>query len=130
MKKDRICPACDSTETMIDKHNYEHWHKHDNDWLCHKCYMKYVMNPIHSPKWSAIRNPLNAPRRFNYKGKLAYLPKTPRKGICSQCGAVRGIDCKRTSLHHQEYDDNDILAHTIELCNSCHTKHHRSLNKS
>jgi macrodomain Ter protein organizer (MatP/YcbG family) len=25
-------------------------------------------------------------------------------------------------MHHEQYDDNDILAHTIELCPRCHRK--------
>ena len=29
---------------------------------------------------------------------------------------------KRTSLHHEKYDDSDPLKHTIEVCNSCHGK--------
>ena len=41
---------------------------------------------------------------------------------CRECGAVVGIDCKRTGLHHFQYYDNDPLKDTMELCNSCHRK--------
>lgn len=48
----------------------------------------------------------------------------PRKGICSKCGAVKGIDCKITHMHHLEYHPEDPLKDTIELCSSCHKKEH------
>lgn len=56
-------------------------------------------------------------RRINFKGKIIRLGFVPRIGICSKCGK-KG----KTDLHHEEYDSNNILANTIELCDSCHSK--------
>lgn len=40
-----------------------------------------------------------------------------RNGICQRCGKVG-----QTHLHHEEYDDTNILKYTVELCPSCHAK--------
>jgi hypothetical protein len=45
------------------------------------------------------------------------MKKNPRKGMCQPCGKTG-----YTHLHHEQYDDNDILKHTIELCPGCHAK--------
>ena len=31
-------------------------------------------------------------------------------------------EIKLTNLHHEKYDENDPLAHTVELCVECHNK--------
>src|SRR5262245_30696961 len=64
----------------------------------------------------------NLTKYIVYKGKRIFLQYSPRTGVCSECGAVKGINCKRTSIHHEVYDDNDPIAHTVELCNGCHNK--------
>ena len=63
-------------------------------------------------------------RRFIICGKTIILSKDPRIGVCNWCRAVINIDCKKTNLHHDQnqYDINDPLKHTIELCVSCHRK--------
>jgi hypothetical protein len=35
---DRICLLCKSDKTYIDKHGYIKWHRHDNGFICIKCY--------------------------------------------------------------------------------------------
>jgi len=65
-------------------------------------------------------------RMFTYKGKRIPLENIARTGVCSACDSTD----KQTVLHHTQYDDNDMLKHTIELCVSCHTtEHHRIRNK-
>ena len=119
MKGKKICAACDSTETQI--HNgRSNWHIHDGYRLCHNCYSKYVFNSITNAKW----RPINNRRKINPRGKgQIRLKENPRKGICSWCGAIVGISCKRTCMHHFQYHD-DPLKDTIELCNSCHKREH------
>jgi len=36
----RICLICKSDKTYIDKHGYIKWHRHDNGFICMKCYMQ------------------------------------------------------------------------------------------
>jgi hypothetical protein len=59
----------------------------------------------------------------SYKGKTIPLRFEPRKGVCSHCEKID----EHTHLHHTQYDDNDPLAHIVELCHSCHMKQHRKL---
>ena len=61
---------------------------------------------------------------FAYKGKTVYVGHNPRKGICTQCGKQ-----KKTVLHHEKYDDDNPLAHTVELCYQCHKITHDKINK-
>jgi len=75
-------------------------------------------------EYNKLSHAKSHPRRLNYKGKLVYLDKNPRRGVCQQCGAVKGNDCKRTNIHHLEYDEKNVLNNTIELCVSCHAKAH------
>jgi len=56
----------------------------------------------------------------SYKGKTVTLNFEPRKGICSICEK----EDEHTILHHEQYDDNDPLAHTIEVCVKCHGMEH------
>jgi len=61
---------------------------------------------------------------FAYKGKTVYVGHNPRKGICTKCGKQ-----KKTVLHHEKYDDENPLAHTVEMCYQCHKKTHDQINK-
>ena len=62
-------------------------------------------------------------RHLRFKGKHVWLSYNPRIGICSQChrSVVKG-EIKITNLHHFKYDEQDPLAHTIELCVKCHNE--------
>jgi len=57
------------------------------------------------------------PQRIKFKGKQIQIGINPRKGICSKCGKKA-----ETDMHHTKYDRNNVLANTVELCNSCHIK--------
>ena len=54
-------------------------------------------------------------RRISFQDKRLVLPFKPRTGKCSACGKIG-----KTHLHHEKYDPKDPLAHTVELCISCH----------
>lgn len=56
-------------------------------------------------------------RLLRFKNKRITLEQNPRTGVCSIC-RKQG----KTDMHHLQYDENDPLAHTIELCVPCHNK--------
>jgi len=122
----RICSACDSTTTVIRKTKlgtlYECWRYHDGFVLCERCYCRYIDNPKNNPRNNKKWNPINKYRRIRFKDKVVSLKKNPREGICKLCGKKKGIDCKKTNMHHLEYHEDDPLKDTIEICVSCHTK--------
>ena len=70
----------------------------------------------------------NPERLMTYKGQTIILDHNPRIGVCNLCRAISGeVDAqrdkiydKRHALHHEQYDNNDILAHTMEVCAACH----------
>ena len=108
IKQVRVCSICKSDKTYMIKGMYPNWYHIDGELLCKHCYDANVY--VADRSWST--------KRIRFKDKVFILNDTPRTGTCSKCGKT---DCK-TDLHHEEYDDNDILAHTIELCISCHSK--------
>ena len=64
-------------------------------------------------------------KRMTFKGERIQLKKNPRKNICSVCGKKYPDDLKtQTCVHHLKYDESDPLAHTVEMCSSCHMKLH------
>jgi hypothetical protein len=124
--KNRVCYACGTDKTFIDKrYNREYWIRNndkENNVLCSKCYAKYFTGPKYGPalhkKWDRIYSG----RVLSYKGSNKLLKENPKTGKCSKCGRIKGIDCKRTSIHHEQYHDDELLKDTYELCNSCHMK--------
>jgi len=118
-----VCAACDTTTTYINKKGQECWHLHDGHFLCHSCHATYVWNPI-TEKCRVYK--------ISYKRKDVVLNENPRKGKCEICnrrigdiyidyyGRIRTVT--KTHMHHIKYDDNNVLANTIELCISCHSK--------
>jgi hypothetical protein len=68
-------------------------------------------------------------KTISFKGKIVYLDSDPRIGVCTRCRyvvgqihKVTGKVYKNTHLHHEQYDENNAVAHTIELCSPCHRK--------
>lgn len=117
----RVCYCCGSDKTHFNNKGSPCWHlNHDSEGnvLCHNCWSRY----IHSPIQNKITNPKWQPRRMQFKGKRLHLQFCPRIGVCNFCRAVVPFDCKRTHLHHEQYDDSDPMKHTIEICISCHAK--------
>lgn len=132
----KICSICDST--TIYSHNRRkngNWYidKETQLYLCGKCYA-YKRRKI--PEVAERRhNSLNKPsarehvrehdkRKLRFKGRQILVQSNPRIGVCSKCGKRNGLDIKRTHIHHIQYDENNPLAYTIELCTSCHAKEH------
>ncbi len=108
---------------MFDRKTYmkqynKQWCKNNPDY--HKKYSKQL-----DPVKIQIKNK----RRILFKNKQLYIKERILIGVCNLCRAVVGLDCKRTSMHHIEYHEEDILKDTIELCNSCHKTLHHNNNR-
>jgi len=110
----RICYCCGSNTTLTHRkkgRDYLRWylnHDKDNNVFCHLCYNKLIDHPKY------------ARTRIWFKSQRLVLKENPRKGICSQCHSILGIDCKTTQIHHIKYHEDDPLKDTVELCPSCH----------
>jgi hypothetical protein len=101
---ERICQFCNSNKTYRNN-----WININDNPCCIKCYKKY---------------------RLRYKDKHIICKDKTKKDQCSKCnkkvgdkyinkkGEIKII--KYTTTHHDIYDDSDPLAHTEELCISCH----------
>lgn len=65
-------------------------------------------------------------RRIIFHDKRIQLKENPRTNICSKCGKKYPDDLReQTIMHHEEYDPNNVLAHTVELCRGCHISLHK-----
>ena len=114
---DRQCFICGSRKSYFHKaSNRIHWSFNKDQYgkilhvICAKCNNRYIKNPINNPKYTH--------NRIQFKDEQIHLKFNPRKGICQFCGIV-GMT---TALHHRKYDRKNPLAHTTELCESCHMK--------
>ena len=64
-------------------------------------------------------------KKIKFLDKYIYLKSNPRTGTCNHCRrSVGNGEIKRTNIHHIKYEPQNPLAHTIELCVSCHNKEH------
>jgi hypothetical protein len=115
----RVCVICSVTETKWS------WHRGFIGWLCHRCYVRTVLNPIWNKKRTPEISKKYNSRQLTFKGKQVYLKENPRKGVCSICNSKVGEGIKNTSMHHIQYHPEDPLKDTIELCTSCHNKQHK-----
>ena len=62
-------------------------------------------------------------RKLNYRGTTYVFDRNIRTGNCSSCyRSVQKKQIRNTSLHHSRYDNSNVLAHTREVCTSCHMK--------
>jgi hypothetical protein len=115
----RICHNCGSDKTYIaiDKRGiyHTHWHPRNDKWYCNNCYHKVFENPFLI--------------QMRFKGKELRLKENPRTGTCSHCNKHDGdtfmtttgkISIVKTTMHHIEYHEENVLKDTIELCRSCH----------
>jgi hypothetical protein len=123
----RICYYCCTDKTGTSKTGYVQWYRDKgSNRMCKRCYNRLVTNPkwgpINHKKWDPITNRKWSPRQLLFRGKRLRLAFEPRIGVCNLCRAVIGFDCKRTSMHHEDYDETDPLRHTIEVCGGCHNR--------
>jgi hypothetical protein len=119
--KCHVCYACGGTVSRIWYWNYD---REDNS-LCNQCFVRLYLREYHR-EHSRKRKEFWGPRRVSFKGKRVQLNFIPRKGVCEWCHKTisRG-EIKTTHIHHIEYDPTDPMAHTVEVCQSCHTTFHK-----
>ena len=67
------------------------------------------------------KNPEHNKCTIRFKHKSINLGINLLNGRCEECLKYVSM----THIHHDKYDWNDVLAHTRELCASCHLKFHR-----
>lgn len=121
----RTCSKCGSNKTYIRKdgnHKGPRWRFDEaGNRLCDKCYKHFVYNPslTRIGFWKEYHR---THRVIRFKQKYARVATDIRKHLCSKCGK-KGL----THLHHEKYDEQNILAHTVELCASCHAKENHRL---
>ena len=64
-------------------------------------------------------------RQINFLGRRPWV-EDGRVGQCRLCLKRYPSELKSaTAIHHIEYEVGDPLAHTVEMCVSCHTSLHR-----
>ena len=112
----KYCSICSSSKTYISKYGYEQWRKINDRYVCTRCYFREMINP----------------RSHKFKKKRLFLTSAPRKHVCKRCGnrigdfyinsLGRTSMTRRTVIHHERYNEQDVLAGSQELCASCHTK--------
>jgi hypothetical protein len=113
---DRECYICGSKTSYFHKKTGKtHWATNVDNLgnvlhvLCSRCNNRYIRNPISNPYYSK--------NRIQFKDQQISLKFNPKTGFCSNCGRVG-----KTHLHHEQYNTAKPLAHTVELCMSCHMK--------
>lgn len=98
--------------------------------ICKKCRNSQMRDPL---KYRASRDRASKkliPKQINFLGKHIRLKKNPRTNICTKCGHKYPEELKQqTSIHHEIYDRQNPLAHTIELCKPCHNRLHNTLRR-
>ena len=112
----RICYGCGNNHSTKNTRGCELWYPNYGTgyFLCHYCY-DHILRKEYRDKNNTSRIVFKNKRIFNRT-------KVVRIGVCNNCRAVVGIDCKRTNLHHEMYDEISPLSNTIELCPKCHGK--------
>jgi hypothetical protein len=124
----RECYSCGSGATYVGKTRIgtycEYWFLNgiENQYLCSRCYAKYIHNPNpknkeRRHKWLRERNC----RRIVYHGKPILLDKVPRTGFCTICTRnTHDKSCKTTQMFHfGKYEYNNPLENCLELCYRC-----------
>ena len=115
----RQCIICGSYKTRINKTKngtpYSHWRYVDGKVYCHKCYCREVSG---KELMKAVQGKI-----LIYKKRRIILKERILTGQCTFCKrTVISGEIHSTTTHHFEYDDNNPLAFTVELCRSCHAR--------
>jgi hypothetical protein len=121
------------------------WYKHKDGLICHKCYMKLIINPRRTPEyikkytdrrpkgWCKKYNKLRKlTRRIRFKTKRIHMKTDFRTHQCQLCRNKIGDEyinskgkkayTKKIDIHHIQYHEDEPLKDTIEICRSCHSK--------
>lgn len=109
----RECYACGTKSSIVksinDKRGWRNrWiHNGNGQCLCFKCYNIIL-------------------RRGTDKCVLFGRNRTnlndPKIGVCNNCRAVVGFDCRRTFMHREQYCVVDPSKYIMETCFNCHNR--------
>jgi len=132
------CKPCNNAMSREWKaKNPEYVKERDRRWLVeHPDYMKKWIqehpgyNREYYLRWiqdNSEKVKEHSRRRISFKGKPVLLIENPRTGICTFCEKTEQEEGKQLAMHHILYDKEDPSAHTMELCQSCNMKLHRSV---
>jgi hypothetical protein len=129
----RFCLIDKNHKTYFKKNGRAHWLRYKGAWICKKCYHRLVGNPKRTkeylkkyykkatPEEARARNAKQIPRLIRFKNRRLTLSQKARTGRCQRCpNNIFNGSCKRTHIHHVEYNEHDPIDKTIELCVSCH----------
>ena len=131
LRKCRVCGLEAHTEQDLEKFRKEKRSRYGRDNRCKTCYNSRRRKDGKYWSTTKLRSDRENPKKIGFKGKFILFKENPRTNTCSECGKKYPEQLKRqTCLHHAIYDENHPLEHTIELCNSCHTKLHALLDGS
>jgi hypothetical protein len=112
--------VCGRTETYTGRWK-EHWHPYQDGYLCKTHYSKLVGYKKRTAEQRKKYNDKYNIRKIKFIDRQIIVSKNPKSGFCSWCSNnIYDGSCKVTNMHHVEYDKNNVLANTIEICASCH----------
>ena len=121
LRKCKVCGKEAHDEEDLKLFRVGQKNKYNRRNICKKCYNA-------SPRTKVMRDESNRktnPKHFYFKDHNILPKNNPRTNICSNCLRRYPQELKKqTFIHHEEYINDDPLAHTIELCNSCHSRLH------
>ena len=116
LQNERFCVICGSHTTYFTKSGYAQWRRVHGHYMCNRCYFREIFNPC----------------SLKFKEKRLTLPTVARTHICGRCGNKIGDEyinsegvsarTKRTVIHYDSYNDNNVLENAEELCASCHAR--------
>ena len=117
------CYACGNNRYKIALRNRDR----DDNVICALCYLTIFYIPSNRKSFNKrqleyYHKKEKRNHRLSYRGKPINVNYAIKVGVCNLCRAVWPFDTVQTQMHHDKYDDNNPLAHVLEVCNSCHSK--------
>lgn len=136
LRKCQYCELEAHTEAELENFTKDKRYNYGRRNICKPCFAKLLRKggQYHEGHKKSCDNWLNENqdkheetmrKRITFKGKRVYLKENPRKGVCSNCGAIISEEQDRQApMHHEFYDEKNPEAGTFELCDKCHTTFH------
>lgn len=122
----RICFACGSSKTRIQKHGAVQWRRPIDWfvplWFCDTCRARYFHGPEMHRKWDKIHHVRYGARAYKFGAKKTFIGwGLQRTGFCLKCSNnIHDGSCKRTHMHHVYYLRICPWFGREELCVRCH----------
>jgi hypothetical protein len=135
LRKCRVCGLEAKSINDLELFNKDKICLHGRENLCKECCNKQnrVGGKYHDrvAQYAKLKQKEVASKRFRFLKQRIYTDFPIRVNTCSQCGKSYPKDLKiQTHLHHLIYDVKHPLSNTVELCDSCHQKLHREIERN